>query len=182
MQLSPIDLRALGKNYCNHEPESISTTYSNSFAHRLCSLSPQSRLLLSSSEHSLSSRAIIESSLFFTDGDLCSNVSQYHDEPIASCYLVEFQECIERRLNKKKSVISVKGGKKLEITYGEVGDSIVDRLLLRYLSCRELYSVLKIVLTHLVVDDSLSKSFDEFRHLSGIPSLIHEPSRRAFRQ
>ena len=40
----------------------------------------------------------------------------------------------------------------------------------------------KIVLTNLVLDDSLSKPFNEFRHLSGIPSLIQEPSRRAFCQ
>ena len=40
----------------------------------------------------------------------------------------------------------------------------------------------KIVLTNLVVDDSLSKPFNEFRHLSGIPSLIQEPSRRALCQ
>ena len=30
----------------------------------------------------------------------------------------------------KKSVIRVRGGNKLEITHGEVGDSVVDRLLL----------------------------------------------------
>ena len=82
----------------------------------------------------------------------------------------------------KKSVISVKGGNKPEITHGEVGDSVVDRLLLRYLSYREPYSVLKTVLTHLVVDDSLSKSFNEFRHLPGIPGLVHEPSQSAFCQ
>ena len=72
----------------------------------------------------------------------------------------------------KGSVIRVNGGNKLEITHGEVGDSVIDRLLLRYLSCRESYSMQKTVLTHLVVGDSLSKSFNEFRHLSGIPGLI----------
>ena len=82
----------------------------------------------------------------------------------------------------KKLVISMKGGTKLEITHSEVGDSVVDRLLLRYLSCRELCLMLKTVLTHLVVDDSLSKSLDEFRHLPGIPGLVHELSRRAFCQ
>ena len=44
---------------------------------------------------------MIESSLSFTDGDLYSSVSQYRGEPIALRYLVEFQEYIERRLNKK---------------------------------------------------------------------------------
>ena len=82
----------------------------------------------------------------------------------------------------KNSVISVKGKDKQEITHGEVGDSVVDRLLLRYLTCRELHSMQKTVLTHLVVVDSLSKSFNEFRHLSGIPNLIQELSRRAFCQ
>ena len=37
-------------------------------------------------------------------------------------------------------------------------------------------------LTHLVMGNSLSKSFNESRHLSGIPRLIHESSRRAFCQ
>ena len=43
----------------------------------------------------------MESSLPFTDGDLCSSVSQHRDEPIGLRYLVEFQEHIERRLDKK---------------------------------------------------------------------------------
>jgi hypothetical protein len=38
----------------------------------------------------------MESSLFSTDGDLCSIVSQYRDEPTVLRYLVEFQEPIER--------------------------------------------------------------------------------------
>ena len=76
----------------------------------------------------------------------------------------------------------MKGGNKQESPHGKVGDSVVDCLLLRYLSYRELYSMLKAILTHLVVDDSFPKSLNEFRHLPGIPSLIHEPSRRAFCQ
>ena len=136
---------------------------------------------MSSSEHSLYNRAILESSFFFTDGDLCSSVSRHRDEPIALHYLVEFQEHIERRLD-KKLVISVKGGKKMENPHGEVGDPVVDRLLLRYLSRYESYSVKKAVLTHLVVDNNLSKPLNELRNLSGIPSLIHEPGRYAFRQ
>ena len=76
----------------------------------------------------------------------------------------------------------MKGGNKQESPHGKVGDSVVDRLLLRYLSYRELYSMLKAILTHLVADDSLSKSLNEFHHLSRIPSLIHEPGRRAFCQ
>ena len=82
----------------------------------------------------------------------------------------------------KKSVINMKGGNKQESPHGKVGDSVVDCLSLRYLSYRKCYSMLKAVLTHLVVFDSFSKSFNEFHHLSRIPSLIHEPSRRAFRQ
>ena len=74
------------------------------------------------------------------------------------------------------------GGNKQESPHGKVGDSVVDRLLLQYLSCCEFYSMLKAVLTRLVVDDSLSKLLNEFHHLSRIPSLIHEPSRRAFCQ
>ena len=44
---------------------------------------------------------MMESSLFFAGGDRCSSVSQYRGEPIALRYLVEFQEYIERRLDKK---------------------------------------------------------------------------------
>src|SRR6266478_8268735 len=108
MPLSLISLRALGENECTRGLESIPTTYSNSFAHRVCSLSSQSASPLSSSEHSPSSRAMMESSLFFTDGDFYSSVSQYHGELAVLCYLVEFQERIERRLD-KESVVSVNG-------------------------------------------------------------------------
>ena len=67
--------------------------------------------------------------------------------------------------------------------HSEVGDSVVDRLLLRYLSCRVSRTGLKKpVLAHLIVGNSLPKSFDESRHLSGICRLVHEPIRRAFRQ
>ena len=37
-------------------------------------------------------------------------------------------------------------------------------------------------LTHLIMGNSLSKSFNESRHLSGIPRLIHESSCRPFCQ
>ena len=79
---------------------------------------------------------MMESSLSFTDGDLCPSVSQYR-EPIALRYLVEFQEYVERRLKQKKSVISMKGGNKQESPHGKVGDLVVDCLLLRYLFCYE---------------------------------------------
>jgi len=38
---------------------------------------------------------MMESSLFFTDGDLCSSVSRHCDELMVLRYLVEFQEHIE---------------------------------------------------------------------------------------
>ena len=40
----------------------------------------------------------------------------------------------------------------------------------------------KTALTHLIVGNTLSKSFDKFHNLSRISSLIHEPSRCAFCQ
>ena len=83
----------------------------------------------------------------------------------------------------ERSVISVKDRDRPKNTHGEIGDSVVDRLLLRYLSShvsRTRHN--EADLTHLVIGNSLSKSFDESRHLSGIPRLIHELSRRAFRQ
>ena len=72
---------------------------------------------------------------------------------------------------------------KLENTNSEVGDSVVDRLLLRYLPCRvSCTGYRKPDFAHLIVGNSLPKSFDEFRHLSGICRLVHEPTRRAFCQ
>ena len=76
----------------------------------------------------------------------------------------------------------MKDGNEQESPHGKVGDSVVDCLLLRYLCYCEFYTMPRAVLTRLVVFDSLSKSLNEFHHLSRIPSLIHEPSRRAFRQ
>ena len=38
----------------------------------------------------------MESSLFFTDGDLCLSVSRYRDGFAVLRYLVDFQEHIER--------------------------------------------------------------------------------------
>jgi len=70
------------------------TTYWDSFAHSSHSLLPCNVSSLSS-KHSGPSRARMESSLFFTDGDLCSSVSRHCDEPAALRYLVELQEHIE---------------------------------------------------------------------------------------
>ena len=78
----------------------IPTTYSNSFADRACSLSSQGASSLSS-EHSPSSRLIIESSLFFTNGEFCPTVSRYRGELAVLHYLVKLQEHIERRLDKR---------------------------------------------------------------------------------
>ena len=72
---------------------------------------------------------------------------------------------------------------KLENIHGEAGDSIVDRLLLRYLSSRvSRVQQNNTVLTHLIMKNSLSKSLNEFRHFPGILPLVYEPSHRAFCQ
>ena len=72
---------------------------------------------------------------------------------------------------------------KPENTHSEVGNSVVDCLLLRYLSYRvSRAGYKKPVLAHLIVGNSLPKLFDKFRHLSGICRLVHEPLRCAFRQ
>ena len=52
-----------------------------------------------SSEHNQSSRAMTESSLFFTAGDSCSIVSENCGELGELRHLVSFEEGIERRLN-----------------------------------------------------------------------------------
>ena len=84
---------------------------------------------------------------------------------------------------KGPTVSIVKDIGKPENTHSEVGNSVVDRLLLRYLSYRvSRAGYKKPVLAHLIVGNSLPKSFDESRHLSGICRLVHEPIRRAFRQ
>ena len=77
----------------------------------------------------------------------------------------------------RRQVISTKGRGKLEAPYSKAGDLVVDCLLLRYLSSRISHSYCgTTVLAYLVVGYGLTKSFDEFRNLSGIPSLIYEPS------
>src|SRR6266478_6290106 len=129
MPLSLISLRALGENECTRGLESIPTTYSNSFAHCACSLSSQSASPLSSSEHSPSSRAMMESSLFFTDGEFCPSVSQYRGKFAVLRYLVELQKHIKRRLDKGE-VINVNDRSKPVNPHGEIGDSSIDRLLL----------------------------------------------------
>lgn len=95
MPLSLTILRVLEENERNYESESIEITYWSSFPHRSRSLSPWGTSSLSS-EHNPPSRAITDSILFFTNGDLCSSVSLYHDELTALRYLVEFQEHTER--------------------------------------------------------------------------------------
>ena len=82
--------------------ELTATTHSNRLAHRSSSPPPCSVSSLSS-EHSLSSRAMMESSLSFTDGDRCSIFNRQPGE-IYTCgiaYLVEFQKRAKRRLDKR---------------------------------------------------------------------------------
>ena len=72
-------------------------TNPNNSARRSHLLLPQNAWPLYSSEKSRPSRAITESSLPFTDGDLCSGLSQWHNPVIAALgYLVEHQEEVER--------------------------------------------------------------------------------------
>ena len=83
----------------------------------------------------------------------------------------------------KGPIVSVKDGGNPGSPHSEIDDSVIDRLLLRYLSrfvSRIRHN--KTVVAHLVVGDSLSKAFDQSRYLFGILPLIYEPSRRAFRQ
>jgi len=44
---------------------------------------------------------MMESSLSFTDGDRCSSVSRCNDDLAVLPYLMKFQECTERRLDKR---------------------------------------------------------------------------------
>ena len=65
--------------------------------------------------------------------------------------------------------------------HSEVGDSVVDRLLLRYLSPRmSRIRCNEAILAHLIAGNSLPKSFDEPRHLFRIPRFVHEPGHRGF--
>ena len=77
----------------------------------------------------------------------------------------------------KELVIVVAGWDNMKKPYSEISDSVVDRLLLRYL----LFHVNRTrhndpVPAHLVVGDRFLKSFDKLHHLFGIPALIYEPS------
>ena len=75
-------------------------TYWDSFAHNLHWLLSWSALSLSS-KHRGPSRAMMESSLSFTDGDLCSSVRWRCDELTGLNYLAESQEHTEGRLDKR---------------------------------------------------------------------------------
>ena len=77
----------------------------------------------------------------------------------------------------KERIIRVKVRDESEIYYSEVGDLIIDHLLLRHLSSCVSYTCSnQIGLTHLIASNSLSEPFDESRNLSGIAPLIYEPS------
>ena len=77
-------------------------------------------------------------------------------------------------------IISVKDRDKPENPHSDVGDLVIDRLLLRYLSfCVSHTGRSKIVLAHLIVDYSFMKPFDESRDFSGI---IYKPSNFSFFQ
>ena len=117
-----------------------------------------------------------ESSLSFTIGDFCSSVSGWCDSPAEPHHLMEFQERVERRLDERTGHQPNVQGEQ-ENPYSEVGNSIVDRLLLRKLPFHVSRTRRdEAVLTHLIAGNSLSKSFDESRYLRGIFPLIHEPS------
>ena len=80
-------------------------------------------------------------------------------------------------------IISLENRGKLGNPYSKVGDLVVDRLLLRYLSPHISHARCnKIVLTYLIVGYSLTESFDQFHNLSGIIPLIYEPGNLPFCQ
>ena len=81
----------------------------------------------------------------------------------------------------KERIVSVNNRNSSEDYYGEVGDLIIDRLLLRYLPSRVNHTRRdQTVLAHLIMNNRLSKPFDESSNLSGIPPLIYEPSCHSF--
>ena len=81
----------------------------------------------------------------------------------------------------KGRTVSTRDRGKLENPYSEMGDLVVDRLLLRYLSPRISHARCgKTALAYLIVSDSLTKSFDKFRNLSGITPLVYEPGNLPF--
>ena len=161
----------------------ILATHSNSTTCRSCSLVFHATSSLSSSGHNLFNRAMAESSLFLTTGDICSGVSQSHNVFRISQNLMKFQQCIKRCLG-KGLIIDAKDRGIPGSPYNEISDLVVDRLLLRYLSssvsrCTRCDSPIP---AHLIVTDSLSKSIDEFRHLFGVLSLVQQPSCGALSQ
>ena len=158
----------------------IPTTHSNRFARRPCSF-PSHPALSLSSKNSLFSRIILDSSLFFATGDFCPGVSQRHGSLSGENYFVEFQQCIERRLD-KRSIISGKGREKLEYSQRDWQAGYKSLVAAITVVPRQQNSTDNPVPTHLIMRNSLSKSFDESRHLSGILALIYEPSRGTFCQ
>ena len=80
-------------------------------------------------------------------------------------------------------IVSVEDREKAKSPHSEIGDLVIDRLLLRYLPiCLNHIRRDKVVPTHLIVGNSLSESIDESRHLFGILPLIHEPGRSTLLQ
>jgi len=114
----------------------------------------------------------MESSLFFTDGDLYSGVSRPRDELMTLRYLVEFQEHTERRLGKRADQLCNRL-RRAGNPYSEISDLVVDCLLLR-----DLFSHVNNgqrdnpIPTYLVIGNRLSKLLNESRHLFGIFALI----------
>ena len=95
---------------------------------------------------------------------------------------MKFQESIEGSLD-GGTIISVKDRDKSENAYSEVGDLVDDRPLLRYLLyCEGRIQRNKPVLAHLIVGNSLLKSFDESHNFSRILPLVYELSCCTFRQ
>ena len=178
--LSLISPRVLGEHQHDGGLGLIQTTHSKNFARCSCSFATQRPLSSPSSENNRSNRAIAESSFFFPAGDFCPGVSEHHDGLTEMRHLMKLQEDIERRLDERTDH-QRKERAKLENPYGEIGDLVVDRLLLRYLPSRISHArCSKTVLAHLIVDYNLTKPFDEFHSLSGIASLIYEPSNFPF--
>ena len=172
--LSLINLRVLEECQFDGELEWIPSTHSNSFARHSCSSSSQGASP-SSSEHSRFNRAITESSLFFTPGDFCSSVSECRCELVEFYYLMKFQKGVEGSLDERTDCQRKKIDKS-ESPHSEVGDLVIDRLLLRHLPfCLNRIRRNRIAHIHLRVGNSLSESIDESCHLFGILPLIHEP-------
>lgn len=83
----------------------------------------------------------------------------------------------------KEAIIGCDRGRQTGNTDSEGGDSLVDCLLLRNLSCRvSRAQVKKPVSAHLVVGNGLSKLINETCHLSRICRLVNKPSGRPFFQ